>query len=54
LTKVALESAMPEGLIEQQASELLAHVILGVINEAALTIGAGADTEKARVGWAPR
>ena len=48
LTQVALETAMAEGLIEQQPSEPLAHIMLGAINEAALTIGAADDPEKAR------
>jgi len=49
LTKAALETAMAEGLIEQQPSEALAHILLGAVNEAALTIGAAADPAKARV-----
>jgi AcrR family transcriptional regulator len=48
LTKMALETAMSEGLIEQQPSEPLAHVVLGAINEAALTIGAAPDPVHAR------
>lgn len=48
LTQVALETAMSEGLIERQPAEPLAHVMLGAINEAALTIGASDDPEKAR------
>lgn len=48
LTKVALETAMNDGLIEQQPSEPLAHIMLGAINEAALTIGAADDPQKAR------
>jgi AcrR family transcriptional regulator len=48
LTQVALETAMAEGLIEQQPSEPLAHIVLGAVNEAALTIGAAEDPGKAR------
>jgi hypothetical protein len=40
---------MAEGLIEQQPSEPLAHVLLGAINEAALTIGAAQDSERASI-----
>jgi AcrR family transcriptional regulator len=48
LTKVALETAMADGLIETQPSEPLAHLLLGAMNEAALTIGAADDPERAR------
>ena len=49
LTRVALETAMAEGLIEDQPAEPLAHILLGAINEAALTIGAAEDAGRARV-----
>lgn len=49
LTKVALETAMNEGLIDRGPAEPLAHVLLGALNEAALTIGASPDPAKARV-----
>lgn len=48
LTQMAIEAAMSEGIIERAPVEPLAHIVIGAINEAALTIGAADDPLVAR------
>jgi AcrR family transcriptional regulator len=42
-TKMALEAAAAQGLIEPQPMDVLAHVILGALNEAAVLIARAED-----------
>jgi AcrR family transcriptional regulator len=48
MIRMSLEVAMAEGYLEKQATGPLAHLLLGALNEAALSIARAEDVERAR------
>jgi AcrR family transcriptional regulator len=48
LLKGALQAAMEEGTVQPGSVDMLAHVLVGALNEAAMLIGASGGSERAR------